>query len=223
MAIDGDVCFHSRRGSGRLLDVGCNEGRGLNIFKQNGFVPEGLEMNEQAANEARRKGFQVFTDSLENIQSEQKYDVVVLSHVLEHCLEPKEMLSHIARVLKTGGQAWISCPNIDSWQRSIFGSYWINWHAPFHIIHFTRDTLARVLKESGFKIQKDQQVSPAMWVAQSIIARVFARPGRPTKQLRNPVIVACLTFLIKVLFFPMLWFGNRVGRGDCLVVVAKKI
>ena len=29
MAIDGDICFHSRRGNGRLLDIGCNEGRGL--------------------------------------------------------------------------------------------------------------------------------------------------------------------------------------------------
>ena len=26
MAIDGDVSFHSRKGKGRLLDLGCNEG-----------------------------------------------------------------------------------------------------------------------------------------------------------------------------------------------------
>ena len=30
--IDGDVGFHSRRGHGRLIDVGCNEGRSLRIF-----------------------------------------------------------------------------------------------------------------------------------------------------------------------------------------------
>ena len=29
MAIDGDVSFHLRRGKGRLLDIGCNEGRWL--------------------------------------------------------------------------------------------------------------------------------------------------------------------------------------------------
>ena len=28
-AIDGDVSFHSAKGSGRLVDTGCNEGRGL--------------------------------------------------------------------------------------------------------------------------------------------------------------------------------------------------
>jgi len=29
MALDVDISFHSRRGRGRLLDIGCNEGRGL--------------------------------------------------------------------------------------------------------------------------------------------------------------------------------------------------
>lgn len=40
MAIDGDICFHFRRGNGRLLDIGCNEGQGFQIYKQNGFLAE---------------------------------------------------------------------------------------------------------------------------------------------------------------------------------------
>jgi len=142
---------------------------------------------------------------------------------LEHSLHPKNMLAHVARILKPGGQVWISCPNFDSWQRSLFGRYWINWHVPFHIIHFTKDTLVRVLKESGLKIQEDQQVSPALWFAQSIIARLFAKPGQPTRQLRNPFLVAFLIVLIRCILFPGLWLGNFLGRGDCLVVVAKKV
>lgn len=223
LATDGDISFHSQKGSGRLLDVGCNEGRGLFIYRQNGFDPVGLELNEVAAMEAREKGFAVHTELLESFQPEQLYDIVVLSNVLEHSLDPKIMLNHVNRILKTGGQIWISCPDFDSWQRSFFGRYWINWHVPFHIIHFTRDVLVRILQESGFEIKEDQQVSPALWVAQSIIARLFAKPGQPTKQLQNPLLAACLTLLIKVLLFPMLGLGNRVGRGDCLVVVAKKI
>ena len=31
MALDGDISFHSRKGRGRLLDVGCNEGRGTEV------------------------------------------------------------------------------------------------------------------------------------------------------------------------------------------------
>lgn len=223
IALDGDISFHLRRGTGRLLDVGCNEGRGLKIYQQNGFKAEGLEINERAAVEAKKNGFKVHVNFLNGYQPEEPYDIVVLSNVLEHSLDPKNMLIHVARILKPGGQVWISCPNFDSWQRSLFGRYWINWHVPFHIIHFTRDTLFKVLMQSGFKVQETQQVSPSLWVAQSIITRLFAKPENPTKMLRNPILVAYLTFLIKVLFFPTLWLGNRVGRGDCLVVVAKKI
>ena len=55
---DGDMSFHGRRGAGRLLDVGCNEGRGLSLYADNGFQVEGLELNEQAAALARQRGFQ---------------------------------------------------------------------------------------------------------------------------------------------------------------------
>ena len=106
--------------------MGCNEGRGLRIYKQNRFLAERLELNERAAAEARKRGFRVFTDSLETFHSEQLYDVVVLSHVLEHSLKPREMLTHVARILKPDGQVWISCPNIESWQRDVFGRYWLN-------------------------------------------------------------------------------------------------
>ena len=221
--VDGDISFHNQKGSGRLLDVGCNEGRGLSIYQKNGFEAEGLELNEQAAAEARKRGFNVDTDPIETLQPKDPYDIVVLSNVLEHSLDPKDMLTHVARILKPGGQVWISCPNVDSWQCSVFGRYWINWHVPFHIVHFSRSTLTNILKETGFEIQEIRQESPALWVAHSIIVRLFAKFGKPTKQLRNPLLITTLLILIRVLFFPLLWLGNRLGRGDCLVVLAQKV
>ena len=223
LAIDGDICFHKVKGSGRLIDIGCNEGRGLKIYQQNGFDAEGLELNKRAVVEVRKGGFQVYTDLLEEFQPEEPYDVVVLSHVLEHSLHPKETLTDVARILKPGGQVWISCPNVKSWQRRFFGGYWINWHVPFHIVHFSKDTLAKMLRESDFKIQETRQESPALWMTQSLIARLFAKSGLPTKQLRNPLLIASLTLLIRGFLFPVLWLGNRFQRGDCQVVIAKKV
>ncbi len=222
LIVDGDISFHKMKGSGRLLDVGCNEGRGLQIYQQNGYSAEGLELNETAAAEARKAGFRIYTDPLEQFEPEKLYDVVVLSNVIEHSLDPKDMLNHVNRILEPGGQVWISCPNVDSWQRKLFGRYWINWHVPFHIVHFSQKTLTNILKETGFEIQEIRQDSPALWVAHSIIVRLFAQFGRPTKQLRNPFLVAVLLILIRIFFFPLLWLGNRLGRGDCLVVVAQK-
>jgi 2-polyprenyl-3-methyl-5-hydroxy-6-metoxy-1,4-benzoquinol methylase len=222
LAIDGDISFHRMTGSGNLLDVGCNEGRGLELYQGNGFYAEGLELNSKAAEAARSKGFTVYGSTLENFATGKKYDVVVLSNVLEHALDPHSMIQHVHRLLNPNGQVWISCPNSQSWLRTAFGRYWINWHVPFHIAHFSPDTLRELLKKSQFEIINMRQETPALWVAHSIVARLFAEPGQPTKQLRSAVLVAGLMLLIRGLGFPLLWLGNRLGRGDCLLCIATK-
>src|SRR5271155_2303089 len=64
--LDGDISFHTLQGSGRLLDIGCNEGRTLKNYARNGFHAEGTELNETAAAVARAAGFSVFTGQLED-------------------------------------------------------------------------------------------------------------------------------------------------------------
>ena len=219
-AIDGDICFYTRTGSGRLLDLGCNEGRGLRIYSDNGYEVEGLELNEEAAAVAREGGFAVHTGLLETLHPSTLFDVVVLSNVLEHSLNPIQMLRDVRRVLRPGGQVWISCPNSRSGFRSLFGRYWINWHAPFHIVHFSRDTLAKLLREEGFTGIKLREVTPSLWVASSIIVRLFASKGKPTRQLRNPFLLFGLMLVSRLVLCPVLYLCNRRGRGDCLVASA---
>lgn len=223
LALDGDISFHRNSGSGKLLDVGCNEGRGLEFYRGHGFSAEGLELNSKAAQVARSKGFAVYGSTLESFASENTYDVIVLSNVLEHSLDPAAMLQQIHRLLAPDGEVWISCPNSQSWLRSVFGRYWINWHVPFHIVHFSPDTLKKLLEKSRFEVIAMRQETPALWVAHSFVARLFSRPGQPTRQLRSALLVASLILLIRGLFFPILCLGNLLGRGDCLIVSARKI
>jgi SAM-dependent methyltransferase len=220
LTLDGDGSFHTRKGRGRLLDIGCNEGRGLKIYRQNGFSPEGLELNPVAAAVARSAGFTVHETPLQAFGPATAYDVVVLSNVLEHSLDPRRMLRDVARILKPEGQLWISCPNSESWLRRVFGRAWINWHVPFHIVHFSSSTLRELLVETGFTGVKMRQITPALWVASSVITHLFARAGMPTRELRNPFLVLLLLGFARIVLFPLLYFGNRLGRGDCLVVGA---
>jgi SAM-dependent methyltransferase len=219
MAMDGDISFHSFRGRGQLLDVGCNEGRGLVFYSMNGFSPEGLELNERAAKSARIAGFIVHTKPLEDFQPENLFDVVVLSNVIEHSLNPKKMLKNVRRILKPEGLLLISCPNSQSWLRWFFRRSWINWHVPFHLFHFSSKTLFPLLKSSGFEIKDLRFSTPSQWISQSVLAAIFAKPGLETRQLRNPLFVAFLMLLCR-LFFPLLWLGNLTKHGDCLVVKA---
>jgi len=220
VTLDGDGSFHARKGQARLLDIGCNEGRGLKIYKHNGFSPDGLELNPRAAAVARSAGFTVYETLLEEFQPVIAYDVVVLSNVLEHSLDPKRMLLEIARILKPEGQVWIACPNNQSWLRRVFGRAWINWHVPFHIVHFSPTTLRGLLLETGFTEIELRQITPALWVASSLITSIFSNGGRPTRQLRNPLLVLSLIALARLIMFPLLSLANYRGRGDCLIAVA---
>jgi SAM-dependent methyltransferase len=220
--LDGDVAFHQRRGSGRLLDIGCNEGRGLRTYAGNGFQAEGLELNENAATVARESGFKVYTCLLEEFDPEASYDVAVLSNVLEHSLDPRQMLREVNRVLRTHGEVWISCPNGRSWLRAVFGRSWINWHVPFHISHFSPTTLRQLLGETGYTRVEIRQITPALWVAQSAIACMFAENGRKTERLRSAFWTLLFMMFARFVLFPALWLGNRYGHGDCLVAVASK-
>jgi SAM-dependent methyltransferase len=221
LTLDGDGSFHTRKGRGRLLDVGCNEGRGLKIYQRNGFLAEGLELNVKAATVARKAQFTVHEALLEDFFPSVGYDVVVLSNVLEHSLDPRRMLSDIARILRPGGQIWISCPNSQSWFRRVFGRAWINWHIPFHIAHFSPETLRKVLSETGFVEIDLNQITPALWVASSMITSMFGRRGEPTKQLRSSFLVLALLGLTRTLLSPLIYLGNCRGRGDCLIAVAQ--
>ena len=220
--LDGDISFHSFEGTGRLLDAGCNEGRGLRIYARNGFQVEGLELNPAAAAVAREAGFTVHVGDTTNFNAADAYDVVVLSNVLEHAPDPKKVLRNLRENLKSGGQIWISCPNSRSWLRKAFGRAWINWHAPFHISHFSARTLERLLTGAGFQIVKSRQITPALWVTQSSIARLFAKEGHKNTKLRSPFLTLALMVFARFVLFPALWLGNRIGRGDCLLVVATK-
>ncbi len=220
--IDDDAAFYRRTGNGRLLDVGCNEGRGLRIYARNGFQAEGLDLNEAAAAVAREAGLTVHTRLLEEFHPVAPYDVVVLSNVMEHTLDPRKMLQDVHRILANGGQVWISCPNGESWLRRVFGKSWINWHVPFHTFHFSSKVLRRLLAETSYTGVEIRSVTPAPWVAQSMITYFFARKGDKNRQLRNPFLVGLFMVFARFVLFPALWLGNRCGRGDCLLAVATK-
>ena len=222
LALDGDVSFHAETGAGRLIDIGCNEGRGLMRYAANGFAPEGLELNANAAAAARARGFVVHEIELDRFKPAAPYDRAVLANVLEHVLDPRAALKDVQRILKPGGQVWISLPNGRSWLRGVFGRAWINWHVPFHITHFTAFGLKRLLSQTGFAVIDERQVTPSLWVAQSALARLSGDSARLPRRLRNPLLIATLMLFARGLLFPLWWIGNRLGRGDCLVVKARR-
>jgi 2-polyprenyl-3-methyl-5-hydroxy-6-metoxy-1,4-benzoquinol methylase len=219
LRLDGDIGFHLQRGRGRLLDVGCNEGRALTFFAQNGFQAEGLELNERAAAVARAKGFSVYTLPLGEFSSPEPYDVAVLSNVLEHVVNPVAMLTRVRKLLRPGGRVWISCPNAHSRWRRVFGRHWVHYHVPFHLWQFSPETLRGVLTRARLGPVAMHSVTPSLWLASSVCA-FLSQQGRVNRRLRAAPLMAGLTLASRVLLMP-LGHLDRQMQGDGLVVVAE--
>lgn len=219
---DGDQYFVSqaaRERGARLLDFGCFEGRQLALFNAAGYRAEGLEFNPVAARVARAKGFTVHDCEARALAGKQLYDVIVMSHVIEHLPDPEVVLAELRPLLADGGVLRISCPNTASLYRRLFGRHWSNWHVPFHLHHFSGERLCGLLARAGYRVDRIGSITPSHAVAVSILNRLGRRGAG--KHRRVAVVVPLMLFTAFALK-PLNLVLNGAGRGDCLVVEARK-
>jgi 2-polyprenyl-3-methyl-5-hydroxy-6-metoxy-1,4-benzoquinol methylase len=147
------------RRKGRFLDVGCNLGGLLRLVSKRGWEVVGLEPSLSLASIAAKLGLEIHNCFLHELplRLEGSFDVVALSDVFEHICEPREFLRTAARFLKEDGILYIKVPNA-RWnvfkQRilAILGRRPSNdvWDSCEHVVHYTDDTLAKMLELSGF-------------------------------------------------------------------------
>jgi SAM-dependent methyltransferase len=135
------------------VDVGCGTGKDLVRFQEAGWKVTGVEISPYAASLARaRLGCEVVSGHFDEAHLEGRlFDVVRLSHVLEHLPSPRKSLTKMHRLLRPGGLLWIEVPNAASLERRLFHRYWFQWDLPRHLYHFTSTTLVRLLRDAGFR------------------------------------------------------------------------
>jgi methionine biosynthesis protein MetW len=104
----------------RVLELGCASGYiGRLLIETKGCRVTGVEVDPNAAREARENGLTVIEGSLEDISFRnsitQRFDVVLATDVLEHLRDPASVLDDFKRWLAPGGRAIIAVPNIATW------------------------------------------------------------------------------------------------------------
>jgi SAM-dependent methyltransferase len=92
------------------------------------------------------------------------FDYVTLDQVLEHMTDPCAVLFDIKRVLRSGGRVIISAPNADGWGARLFRRRWINWHAPYHLHHFSRQSLLLAAKQAGLVLERIETITASEWL-----------------------------------------------------------
>ncbi len=139
----------SRHRRGRMIDVGSGMGLTLDILQQIGWEVSGIELDPHAA--AARPELPVFVGDLSTIKiPEGSVDVVRAWHVVEHLRDPLEALQRMRGWLAPGGELILGVPNIDSAMRWWFRERWGGWRYPYHLYHFTPETIRALVMRAGF-------------------------------------------------------------------------
>lgn len=137
-------CLPNTPADARILDIGAGFGHILWCFKE--LLPEArlvaCEPDPGCKPFLEKAGAQVLpllidgAASLAAVASKGPFDVIILSHVLEHSLHPREFLAMVGGLLAPGGAVVLEVPHCPPEQLTARGGN----DAP-HITFFTADTL----------------------------------------------------------------------------------
>jgi SAM-dependent methyltransferase len=126
---------------GDLLEVGVGEGRGVELLAPNADSFVGIDKIDSVIENLKSKypenDFRQMVIPPFSGLKDEAFDVVVSFQVIEHIRDDLAYLKEIHRVLKPGGKALITTPNIKmSLSRN-----------PWHIREYTAEELTRLAKE----------------------------------------------------------------------------
>lgn len=151
------VAAHGKKASTlRVLDIGCGRGVLLAGFRSLGHQVLGLEREGS--------GFDQLPDievtSIETlVDAKEKFDIIVIWHVLEHLPEPLKTLQDCYKLLAEEGSLFIEVPNYGSLQAKLFGDKWFHLDVPRHLYHFTLRSMSALVEAAQFSIRNTSTFS----------------------------------------------------------------
>jgi SAM-dependent methyltransferase len=204
---------------GTVLDVGCGSGAFLDTMSDVGWRTVGLEPNPAAAATARERGHEVFCQiATEPLPSDTLFDLIVVSHTLEHVHSPRLVLTSLNRLLRpVTGRLLIEVPNVESLFTKLFHGLGTAYDTPRHLYLFSPSTLQRLLVETGFAVRRIRHRSSPQQIVKSLVLVCKLFPIADTQDaaqsiLADPELLAA--------FQPLVDLAQVRHEGGALRVVA---
>jgi len=131
-----------------ILDVGCGAGELLHKLRRDGFrdlrgidpfVAGDLDLGD---------GVRVHRRALAD--HDDRHDLVMLHHSLEHMPDQRGVFAHLRRVVRPGGWLLIRVPVADGLAWREYGVDWVQLDAPRHLYLHTVGSLDRLAEGAGF-------------------------------------------------------------------------
>ena len=152
------------KSSGKLLDVGCNNGLFFEFFDKSNWLRYGVEIAEAAASVAQQNhDAQIFTGTLTAAHfPDRLFDLVTMIDMFYHVDDPHSVLAEVRRILKPNGlmaieiagQAYMLTRSrglicfllSKQWTRLRTDSTYLYW--------YSLPGLERLLRKSGFRVRE---------------------------------------------------------------------
>jgi SAM-dependent methyltransferase len=136
----------------RILDIGCGRGSLICALYNMGFEDVSGVDKFIPAEINHGNGVKVYKKELSDLDAG-AYDVLSMSHVLEHMEEQVAELKACHRLLKKGGVLIISIPILgEAWE--IYREKWVQLDAPRHFVLHTLKSMTILAEKTGFAIEK---------------------------------------------------------------------
>lgn len=207
----GDPSLIAPFGGRRLLDFGCGGGDYLARMRSLGWNVMGLERSPQAvASAIANHRIEVIAGGLPSPALQAgSFDLITAWEVFEHLERPRQSLAACRELLHPDGCLAISVPNQAGWAARHFGPDWYGLDLPRHLVHFTADTLAKMLDAEDFDIVAIATISHPSWIRKSAVA---ARKynGGSRSPLENRTFAGAISRL-----------ARRYGRAESLFAIAR--
>lgn len=179
-----------------VLDVGCSTGRFCAVIKR--ARPEttvwGIEPHTEAAEQARSHADHVITGLFpEDLPADApKFDAVFFNDVLEHLVDPWDILARTRPLLSGRGVVVASIPNARYWEllfELVFRRNFQYTEAGIldrtHLRFFTKSTMEQLFSSSGYEIELCQPINSATSWKVALMSLLF---GSDIRHLQYVVV-----------------------------------
>lgn len=139
------------------LEIGCGAGSDMELLAPDFGTITGVDPDPRACAVARKRGLNVYEAIAEDLPQavrEKQYDLIVMLHVLEHCLDPLTALQQASDVLSGEGTLIVEVPNNNALGRTLKKDNWHWLDVPRHLNFFTERSLRAICGRAGLKVQR---------------------------------------------------------------------
>jgi SAM-dependent methyltransferase len=141
----------------KVLDVGCGLGGVVAAFQLHDYQAMGCDWGREYLARGRKPGLQLVEGNPNAAAEYAPFDLIVLSQVLEHKVDPVEFLQSMRALLVPDGLLYLRVPGIHI-IRPLYDGDIILYLQNAHVWHFTAATLTALLSLRGFTVLECSEV-----------------------------------------------------------------